>query len=183
MSEAELTPEELSTLEERARGLAAIPSAGPQAELGVEVVVVRSGRDRYGLPGDAVRAVGPITQLTPLPHAPPHVAGLTTFRGGIVVVFYLHAVLGAPTSVSEHGRMVILDESCAVAVDSVERVERVVREALRPPPEGLSAAVGRLVEGVTESGVALVRIDALLASERMFVDIETVGVATFFGSS
>ena len=126
--------------------------------------------------------MGPITRLTPLPHAPPHVAGLTTFRGGIVVVFFLHAVLGAPTSVSEHGRMVILDEGCAVAVDSVERVERFAREELLPAPAGLSAAVAGLVEGVTPSGVAVIRIDALLASERMFVDIETVGVATFSGS-
>jgi purine-binding chemotaxis protein CheW len=164
--------EDRALLIARARSLAraAAPETAPGPTF--DVLVVRSGRDRYGVPTGAVRAVGPLTRLSPLPHAPPHFAGMTTFRGGIVLVFYLHAAMDAPPTVSEHGRMVVLEEGCAIAVDAIERIERVSSSALLAPPTTISAAAATLIEGMTKSGVAVLRVPDLLASERLSLDID-----------
>jgi purine-binding chemotaxis protein CheW len=175
----DLSAEQRARLDARTRSLAAPSTQEGESEGEIDVVVMRSGRDRYGIPGAAVRAVAPLTRLSPLPHGPPHVAGLTSFRGGIVVVFYLHAAVGAAPSVSEHGRMVVLDEGCAIAVDAIESIERIAPMRLLGPPEGLAAETAKLIEGVTASGIAILRIEALMASDRLAVDIDVTNVGTF----
>lgn len=166
--------EERAILEARGRAAAATGTdAGVAPEL--EILVARSGQELYGLPEPDVRAVAALTRLSPLPGAPAHVAGLSVFRGGIVVVFYLHAILGGPPTLSEHGRMIVVDEDCALAVDSIERLEPV--DHFRPAPEGLQRAAG-LVTGVTPSGVAILDLKRLVRGNLLTVDIRESGVAS-----
>jgi chemotaxis signal transduction protein len=170
--------EERAVLESRAREAAAPRAVTRAGSEGEAVIVVRCGPDSYGFRGADIRAVAALTKLSPLPLSPPHVAGLTAFRGTILVVFHLHAVLGAPPTLSEYGRMVVLDDECAIAVDAIERSEEV--DALRPPPPGLHRAAA-LLEGITASGVALIDVRALCGSDALTVDISPNDVARFVG--
>lgn len=168
------TPEERRLLEARARAAAA-PVRSEVEGRQHELIVIRSGADLYGLRGREVRAVAALTRLSPLPQSPPHVAGLTVFRGAVLIVFHLHAVLGAAPTLSEHGRMIVLDEDCALAVDAIERLEALGE--LRPAPERLERAAG-WVQGVTSSGVAVLDIERLLRSDSLLVDIARTRIAS-----
>ncbi len=173
----DFTDQERAILEARAARLARANADQAPVELR-DVVVIRAGRDLYAIDARRVRAVGAVARLTPIPQAPEHVAGFASFRGEIVVVFHLHGVLGLPTTLSEHGTMVAFDEGVAIAVDAVEGFRSIDPSKLRPPPEGLSALLAPLVEAIDPDGVAFLRFDALLASERMFVDVGRASVAT-----
>lgn len=166
--------EDRAILEARTRSLAARPG---EREVGarIEALVLRVGGERYTLPADAVRAVAALARLSPLPHAPPSVAGLTARGGAIVPVFHLRAVLGlALTALPEYGRIVLLGEGSgqlALIVDAVEGTTRVDPTSLLPAPPTLAAAAGALIRGVDREGVPLLDPGALLASDRLFIDI------------
>ena len=85
------------------------------------------------------------------------------------------AVLGIGlTSLPEYGRMVVLGEGAAalaLAVDAVEGLERGDLDELAPPPTSLGAATRALLRGVDPSGLAVLDAKALLASERLIVDV------------
>lgn len=170
------TDQERRLLEARGRAVAPRPGDSVQGTLAEELIVVRCGAGLYGLRGRDVIAVAGLTRLSPLPLGPSHVAGLTAFRGTVVVVFHLYAVLGAPPTLSEYGRMVVLDDECALAVDVIERLEPL--GDLRAAPVGLVRAAA-LIEGVTESGVAVLNVEALRQSESFLVDIPVSGVASW----
>lgn len=161
-------------LEARTRALAT-PLASPGRASVSEVIVVRIGGERYGLPAAAVHAVAALTRLSPLPHAPPEVAGLTARGDQILPVFHLRAVLGlALTALPEYGRVVLLgegSEQLALIVDAVEGMRTVDVSTLGPVPATLSASVGALVLGVDAEGVPLLDPAALLACDRLFIDI------------
>ena len=138
---------------------------------GTAMVVVRAGRDLYALEAARVVAVGELSRVTPIPHAPTHVFGFASLRGEVLVVFHLHGVLGVPPSPSEHGRIVVLGDGIALAVDAVERFTPIDLGALRPPPPALGAAAAALVRGVDADGVATLDIDEMMRSERLVVDV------------
>lgn len=161
-------------LDARTRALARADEAHAQPE-GTAVLVVRVAGERYGLEASAVAAVAELRQLTPVPHAPPEVAGLSA-RGGVVLpVFHLRAVLGLGlTSLPEYGRMVVLGEgsaTLALAVDAVEGLEQSDLGELVQPPVSLGAAARTLLRGIDPNGLAVLDASALLASERLIVDV------------
>lgn len=163
------SPEERTILEARAAAAASTAARVPQVQIELEdLVVVRSGADLYGVRARSVRAVAALNRLAPLPAAPAHVAGLTAFRGNVLVVFHLHAVMGIPPTPSEYARILVLDDECALAVDAIEGIEPLAD--VRPAPEGLDRAAS-FVEGVTPSGAAVLDVEALLRSDRLLVDI------------
>lgn len=176
LEEAEFSAAERRVLEARARAAAAPGLESRGASSTDEVIVVRCGAGLYGLPGREVIAVAALTRLSPLPLMPPNVAGLTTFRGGIVIVFHLHALLGMPPSLSEYGRMILIEADCGLAVDSVERSET-LRELCPPPHDLVTSAT--LVQGVTYSGVTVIDVEELRRSEALVVDIPAINIGEF----
>ena len=170
--------EDRALLDARTRALAARGEAralGAGIGIGIDALLLRVGGERYTLPAEAVRAVAALARLSPLPHAPPSVAGLTARGGAIVPVFHLRAVLGlALTALPEYGRIVLLGEGSsqlALIVDVVEGTTRVDLATLRPVPATLAASAGALIRGVDGDGVPLLDPEALLASDRLFIDI------------
>jgi chemotaxis signal transduction protein len=161
-------------LDARTRALARVDDANAAPD-GTALLVVRVAGERYGLEASAVASVAELRQLTPVPHAPPEVAGLSARGGAVLPVFYLRAVLGIGlTSLPEYGRMVVLGEGAAalaLAVDAVEGLERGDLDELAPPPTSLGAATRALLRGVDPSGLAVLDAKALLASERLIVDV------------
>lgn len=128
------------------------------AASGDQVLTVRVGTRRLGLPAVEVGEVLRGARLTRVPQAPPALSGVASVRGQVVPVVSLGRLLGAADdarSVSE--RVVLLRRSPPVAlqVDEVTGFGRGGWEAARP---------GQLVE--TDGGaVRLVDLDALLRAE------------------
>jgi purine-binding chemotaxis protein CheW len=174
LAEPRWTAEERALLEARTRALSA-KAAPPQSGATIEAIALRVGGERYAIPAAEVRGVAALVRLTPLPHAPPEVAGLTARGGAILPVFHLRAVLGlALSALPEHGRIVLLgqgDDLVALIVDAVLGFQSVDVSALREPPPTFSAAARGVIRGLDPAGVPLLDPAALLASSRLFIDI------------
>jgi purine-binding chemotaxis protein CheW len=168
------TEEERALLEARTRALSA-PAAQPPSSATIEAIALRVGGERYAIAASEVRAVAALARLTPLPHAPPEVAGLTARGGAILPVFHLRAVLGlALSTLPEHGRIVLLgqgDDLLALVIDAVEGFHAIDVSALREAPPTVSPAARELIRGLDPAGVPLLDPAALLAHSRLFIDI------------
>lgn len=170
----ELDQVDRALLDERTRALARAPDEAPTTRT-LEVVVLQTAGESYALPARAVEAVAELTHLTPIPHAPAVVAGLTAFRGEVLPVFFLRPVLGLGLSaLPERGRLILVtdrDGRVALAVDAVLGPLWIAPDDLCPPVMPRGTTTRALVLGVAPTGVALLDVEALLADERLLVDI------------
>lgn len=168
------TDEERSLL--RARTLAlARPLAAQDHRPTVDALEIQVSGERYAIEAHAALGVAAMHRLAPLPHAPPHVAGLVAHGAEILPAFHLHAALDLPlAALPEHGRVVLLGHAVpelALVVEAVSDVRTVDVSALAPVPETFSPRARALMRGIDASGVPLLSGAALLESELMFVDI------------
>jgi purine-binding chemotaxis protein CheW len=109
----------------------------------VTVTTWIAGR-RYALPVERVREVRRAEAITPVPHAPPHVLGLSMVRGRLVAVIDAAVALGAaPAPPPDDPRVVLLAVGDRLVGVQVERVDGVVATAAGGEP----LAVERLLEG------------------------------------
>lgn len=174
MTEPQWSGEDRAILEARTRALAA-PKAQIEPAGLFSIVLLRVGGEAYAIPASAVRAVAELTRLTPLPHAPPEVAGLTARGGEIFPVFHLRAVLGLSLSaLPEQSPMLLIgegNEAFALIVDQVTGARLFDPGTLRETPATLTPAARALIRGVDADGVPLLDPAELLACPRLFVDV------------
>lgn len=99
---------------------------GPQREY----VTVVAGEQMFGLPIEQVQDVFMAGALTPVPLAPPEVAGLINLRGRVVTAIDLALRLGLEPADASGPRFAVGIEDCGDAYSLlVERVGEVVRLA------------------------------------------------------
>ncbi|MBU4201291.1 MAG: chemotaxis protein CheW [Verrucomicrobia bacterium] len=76
------------------------------------LLIFQSGEDRYGLDASRIIEVVPLASLKHVPHAPEGMAGLLNYRGTIVPVMDLSALLtGTPSRARLSTRIVLVDVS------------------------------------------------------------------------
>lgn len=102
------------------------------------VIVVALAGGRYAIELRWVREVFPLVHLTPIPTAPPEIAGAVNFRGAIVPVLSARVLLGQgrPRPPRPGDTMVLLDVDdvrAALAVDRVDAVTTLAGEPLETP--------------------------------------------------
>lgn len=174
MIEPVFTEEERILLDARTRLLAQPVSALDQRPT-IPAIEIQVAGERYAIEAHVVQSVAAMTRLAPLPHAPPHVAGLIARGAEILPAFHLHAVLDLPlTALPEYGRVVLLGHRGAelgVVVEAVLGVRAVTHEALAPVPASFSARARALLRGLDSAGVPVLDGAALLASDALIVDI------------
>jgi purine-binding chemotaxis protein CheW len=135
----------------------------------VRHVVFRVDKERYALPLAAVReVVVPPERFTPVPRAPPAVAGVMNLRGRVVTVLSLRALLALPEGSQPSAKIVFLDRGrrdlglLVTDVEGIESLERVAAVPGRQAPtfKGVARLKGLAVtvldpEGVDEAVAAL----------------------------
>ena len=160
-----------SVLEERARALARAPQEADDVQ-GEELVVLRTGDDRYGLALSTVHECERPSAISPLPGVPAAWRGLVNLRGTLHPVLDLRAALGgAPTPDGDDMRVCIVEAGGIVAgllVESVEEIVRVAEEDLAP---ALPASGGvDAWRGITPEMVAVLDVERLLGAPQLAVD-------------
>jgi chemotaxis signal transduction protein len=124
----------------------------------LRVLVWRAGPIRCGAEIERLREVLPPLPITPLPGAPPAVAGLVNVRGGLVTVVDVRALLGHPTD--EPGQAIVITSvrgrSVGLLVDEIGDLASVPDSALVPTEDGWEA---RLNGG---AAIRLLDLDTLL---------------------
>lgn len=82
-------------LRARAAELAhAVAELEPEEEEGRLVAMFSVGEEIYAIPLEHLRAAIPLTTVTPIPHAPPHVIGIVRFRGQAITVLSFAGMFG-----------------------------------------------------------------------------------------
>lgn len=126
-------------LQSRARAL-----AGQQAEENdgeqVEVLLLQAAGQTVALPLEAVLGVTELTNLAPVPRAPPLVRGLVSFRGEILVGVEAGAVLGSgQTGIADLRRVVALESDAgrmALLAEKVTAARTMDRRRFAPAADG-----------------------------------------------
>lgn len=179
MSDSSWSEAEQRILDARSRALAE-PTAALDRSRAVALMRFLVAGERYAMEARYIRAVAALARLSPLPHAPPEVAGLASRAGAVFPVFHLRALLDLPlAALAEHGRVILVgrtEPELGLAVDAVEAVRPETMETLSPvPPDldaSLSAGARAFVRGIVmPDGVLLLDGAALLGSDRLYVDI------------
>jgi len=147
---ADLPGDVAEVLRVRAERLRAKPAADEEASE-VWVAEFPLGDDRFALPLEALRAVLPLSLVTPVPLSPPHVVGVLRFDRRIISVLSLASLLGSPGWRQDPTVVVVVDPGWGrLAALDCEAIPR----ALPIPAAAVEAAraahpAGQLVEIVT----------------------------------
>ena len=195
----EMSPEELQQIwAHRAAELAQVPDEEDEGEH-IRLVMLRLGREIYGIDAQYVYYVRPADLITYVPRVPEWVAGVVNLRGRILSVVDLRRFFGLPlaeigeSDESEHGEeapyLVVVetpDMEVALLVDDVLTVEPIPMGQIQDAagtvrglrPEYVQGVIARGVGNAdpVEKGSVLVVLDliALLTDERLIVHEEIV---------
>jgi purine-binding chemotaxis protein CheW len=104
-----------------------VPNSGDAREDRKQFVTVSVGNQLFGLPIHQVRDVFVVTEMTPIPLAPPSVAGLFNLRGRVITVLSLRTMLGFDPAETVDSETVAIGiewrgESFGLLVDRVQEV-------------------------------------------------------------
>jgi purine-binding chemotaxis protein CheW len=138
-----------------------------------QLVTVYIGDQIFGLPILKVRDVFIVSGLTPVPLAPPSVAGLFNLRGRVMTLLDMRAILGLPGSDDDAQRIAVgiewQGESFGLLVDKVHEVMALTAATREANPPNLDPRWASLSVGVHRLPAQLLvelSLDALF-SERM----------------
>lgn len=140
-------------------------------------VLFKVASSEFVVPAGDVLHMESYTGATPVPGAPPFVAGLVQVRAKVVPVVDLRTRFGLPPiDRGLDARIVVVrreERSVALLVDSAREVIRLDPATFRPPPEIVDQQAQGFVKAVANAGQRLV----------MVLDFEKViGKETFDGN-
>jgi len=132
------------------------------------VLIVRLAGQRVAIRADLVASVVELDEISPVPRAPPHIAGLAALRSRVLTVVDAYRALGIPGP-AEPGREAIVVEieghHYAITVDGVDDVVDADVEAIATGPL-MRGGWGRIAAGSVEADgdmLLLVEVAALVA--------------------
>jgi purine-binding chemotaxis protein CheW len=125
-------------------------------------VVFKVGGAEYALPASEVLQMESFTGATPVPGAPPHVAGLVQVRGRVVPVVDARTRFGLPRAERTLDSRVVVGQlgsrTVGLLVDSAREVLKLTPEQLQPPPPMVVEQAQGLVRAVAQVGPRLVML-------------------------
>ena len=131
----------------------------------------------YALRSDDIQQLEMVSEPTPVPNAPPFVAGVVSVRGQVIPVMSLRARFGFPHAPHDvRSRLIVLNQrgrSVGLIVDSAREFANIAPDEILPPPEGLADLSGRYLKGLAHRGDRLV----LVIEAAELLNVETVAGA------
>lgn len=153
-------------LDARAAQLARPVADGSADEATLSLVTFALGNETYGIEGASVRGVFRLTDLAPLPGASASVAGVTLWRGELLVVLDLRQVLGlGVTGLDDRAWVVTIGNehrSRGLLAGALREAAAVPQRDVSPPEREERGAGTPYVRGVTTDATQLLDAAALL---------------------
>ncbi len=130
------------------------------------------GDENYGVDVMRVQEVLPMTEIAPVPGAPPFVLGIINLRGNVVTVIDTRMRFGlAPRESDKASRIVVTetnDQIAGILVDSVAEVVEVGHQEIDTAPNVGNEESSRYIYGVVsrqDDLLILVDVNKLLTKE------------------
>ncbi len=166
-------------LAERARKLAQSPKIERKGET-TELVILRVGLGKYGIPLAAVDAIEHLRSLTPVPGLPAYWTGLVNLRGRLLPVLELANYLGVvgkqedeDEDASAAGSELVVVTSglltICLQVDGVEGVQTVYTDEITPALGATSINSSEIISGSIPGLIALLDVGKLLSDPALTV--------------
>lgn len=152
-------------------------SPAPQVAGAGQYLTFLLAGEEYGLDILKVQEIRGWTQVTRIPHAPPHVQGVLNLRGTIVPIIdlrkrfdiekvdYTRTTVVIVLSVTDKTSKRVI----GIVVDGVSGVMDVTPEAIKPPPDFGSVVHTEFINGMAAVGKRMV---ILLDSDRLLTENE-----------
>ena len=164
-------------LDERAKLMALAVARSRSEELNLEVLTFYLGSQRCGIPTRFVFEMLAPPTVTPLPGVAPHVLGVCSVRGQILMMVDLALLFGFPTVKQEdagvHPQMLILGAErpeLGVVCQGFGQTSRLAKSAISSSAELSVPPIGRCAAGVTVDGMLLLDGRELLKDTRLYVN-------------
>lgn len=136
------------------------------------LLIFQAGNQSYGLDVRNIVEIAPFPQCTPLPHAPPCVAGIVTWRGGTIPVIDLSVLLaGAAARSLLSTRLLVVNYSALggrsqpLGLLAEKAVEIVEVDETRCEPQKVAIPDAAYLNGTAEHAgklILLLAVDELL---------------------
>jgi chemotaxis signal transduction protein len=151
---------------------AAARDTGKDAAHGHRYVLLSIASANYAVPEAFVTELERVPKITPVPHVPAWVRGVTNLRGDILSVVDMRTFLGLEASSSHSARMLVVrllneDFATGLLVDGVDRIVSVPPAQITPPESALEGPLAPYLVGmcvIEERLVAVLDLDRLLRS-------------------
>lgn len=117
------------------------------------VVLARIAGRRIAVNALDVQSVVDLEEITRVPGAPAHVAGVTALRSRALTVIDMHLAIGEPTADGGSGRALVIEHEghgYALMVEDVADIVQ-VEGPLKPVPGGLSHQWREIAAGLIET--------------------------------
>ena len=126
----------------------------------------------YGIDVMRVQEVLPLSEIAPVPGAPPYVLGIINLRGNVVTVIDTRMRFGLPAREPDNASRIVVieagDQVAGILVDSVAEVINVSESEVDTAPNVGNEESSRYIHGVVSRGeqlLILVDVDKLLSRE------------------
>ena len=113
----------------------------------IDIVEFEINNERYALDIGLTREIVEMVPITPVPRAPPHIAGIINLRGEITNIINLNNILGLPEKsaedIKEHKIIVLVPDAAegsivGIIVDAVHSVLQIPEKDIEKVSGGLS---------------------------------------------
>jgi purine-binding chemotaxis protein CheW len=160
-------------LRERAQALARVPDQerDPGQADTMQVLAFELGGASYAVETGRVLHACALPPLTALPGLPNHVAGIAAFRGQVLAVLDLRALLALPvTRLAEPAALIVLQDNAmefALLADAVAGVRHYPRASLSASLPGLGALRAGYLMGVAPDRTAILDASRMLGDRSL----------------
>jgi purine-binding chemotaxis protein CheW len=118
----------------------------------------------YALPSRNIKQLEMIETITPVPNAAPCVEGVAFTRGQVIPALNLRSRFGLErVAHTPRSRLIVTNQNgrtVGLVVDSAREFISIPKEAIQPPPQGLSGLSGQYLKGVaTVAGRVILIVD------------------------
>lgn len=122
-------------------------------------VIFKVAEGEYAIPADQVHQVDTYSNTTPVPGAPPFVAGLVQLRQHVMPVINTRLRFGLPDQpATEESRLVVLrfgNRFVSLLVDSAREVQNLAPSQFKDPPELMAKG---FVKSVAQVGSRIIML-------------------------
>jgi len=152
-------------LADRARILRARMAGSVSAEPNVVLLAFSKGGQRFGVPIETVLEVQALDHLSPVPRTPSFILGVIHWRGAILALFDIGAIMGvAETGIADVHVAIVIEAAgrrIAVAALEVEDILQVPASQIGSAPT-MGSVPGEWVVGICAQDRIVLRMDAIV---------------------